>query len=362
MAMRSAEEVARLVLLGAATLALAWVLSPFSGAVLWSIVFAIVFAPLHQRIQRVMSPSHAALATILIVLVAVIVPLSFITASLLSELTAVVKRLQSGEYDLARHITRVRDVLPDWAARGLDEMGFSSVRDWIVAGVRRSSQSLAGQAMRFGQSTFDIVVSVLIMLYLLFYLLLDGRRLSGLIGEAVPLPSHQWRVLTGRVATVVRSVVKGIFVTAIFEGLLGSLMFWIVGVRPALLLGALMAILTLLPLLGPALVWLPVAIYLLVVGAVWQAAFLVACGVAVIGLVDSLMRPHLVGRDPLMPNYLVLISTLGGIVIFGGNGVILGPTIAAIFVACWSVFSRRRAAEGPGAQTWHGGGSTRDDE
>ena len=101
----------------------------------------------------------------------------------------------------------------------------------------------------------------------------------------------------------------------------------------ALLAGVLMTILSLLPAVGAGLVWAPVAIWFLVNGAVWQGLALIAWGVLVIGLIDNLLRPILVGRETRMPDYVVLISTLGGLVVFGLNGFVLGPAIAAMFIA-----------------------------
>ena len=119
-------------------------------------------------------------------------------------------------------------------------------------------------------------------------------------------------------------------VVAILQGTLGGLMFWFLGIRAALLWAALMALLSLLPAVGAALVWFPVALYLLATGAIWQGLVLIAFGVLVIGLVDNLLRPLLVGTDIKMPDYVVLLSTLGGIEIFGMNGIVLGPLIAAM--------------------------------
>ena len=135
---------------------------------------------------------------------------------------------------------------------------------------------------------------------------------------------------------------KATIVVAVLQGALGGLIFWFLGIRAALLWAVVMAFLSLLPAVGAALVWLPVAIYFLVTGAVWQGLVLIAYGVLVIGLVDNLLRPFLVGSDTKMPDYVVLISTLGGIEIFGLNGIILGPVIAAMFIVVWDICSASR--------------------
>jgi predicted PurR-regulated permease PerM len=120
---------------------------------------------------------------------------------------------------------------------------------------------------------------------------------------------------------------------------LGGLAFWFLGVQGALLWGVLMAFLSLLPAVGAAIVWAPVSIYFLLSGAIWQGVSLIVFGVCVIGLVDNILRPMLVGKDTKMPDFIVLISTVGGMALLGLNGFVIGPVIAALFMALWSLFS-----------------------
>jgi predicted PurR-regulated permease PerM len=126
---------------------------------------------------------------------------------------------------------------------------------------------------------------------------------------------------------------------AIAQGALGGLIFWILGVQAPLLWAVVMAFLSLLPAVGAAIVWAPVAVYFLVTGSVWQGVVLIAFGVFVIGLVDNVLRPVLVGKDTKMPDYVVLLSTVGGMALFGLNGFVIGPVIAALFIAAWDLFS-----------------------
>ena len=140
---------------------------------------------------------------------------------------------------------------------------------------------------------------------------------------------------------------KGTVVVAVIQGILGGLIFWMLGVEGALLWGLLMGFFSLVPAVGTAIVWLPVAIYLLVTGAIWQGLVLIGCGVFVIGLVDNLLRPILVGQDTRMPDFLVLIATLAGLELFGLNGFIVGPVIAALFLAVWKIIGEQRGGEVP---------------
>jgi predicted PurR-regulated permease PerM len=121
---------------------------------------------------------------------------------------------------------------------------------------------------------------------------------------------------------------------AAMQGVLGGIIFWLLQIPAPVLWGVVMAVVSLLPI-GSALIWLPVALYLLVTGAVWQGFILIAYGVLVIGLIDNLLRPFLIGVDTNLPEYVILISTLGGISIFGLNGFVIGPVIAAMFIVAW---------------------------
>ena len=144
---------------------------------------------------------------------------------------------------------------------------------------------------------------------------------------------------------MVRATVKGNIVVAVIQGTIGGVIFWALGIKGALLWGTLMAFLSLLPAVGSALVWVPAAGYLLLTGALWRGLILVLVGVLVIGLIDNVLRPILVGKDTRMPDYVVLVSTLGGISIFGINGFVIGPLIAALFIAAWTLFRDEQAAE-----------------
>jgi predicted PurR-regulated permease PerM len=145
--------------------------------------------------------------------------------------------------------------------------------------------------------------------------------------------------LFNKFAVVIRATVKGNLVVAILQGGLGGLIFWVLGIQAPILWASLMTVLSLLPAVGAAVIWLPVAIYLMASGEVGKGIGLILFGALVISVVDNLVRPTLVGKDTKMPDYLVLVSTLGGISVFGINGFVLGPVIAAIFISVWNIFS-----------------------
>ena len=176
------------------------------------------------------------------------------------------------------------------------------------------------------------------MLYMLFFLLRDGESLARTLRNAVPQAPEHKRELISKFTTVIRATVKGNVLVAVTQGALGGLIFWFLDIPSALLWAVLMAFLSLLPAVGAGIVWGPVAIYFLLSGSIWQGVVLGLFGVFVIGLVDNVLRPILVGKDTKMPDYLILISTLGGLGIFGLNGFVIGPLIAALFIASWGLY------------------------
>jgi predicted PurR-regulated permease PerM len=212
------------------------------------------------------------------------------------------------------------------------------LRDRVARGALEGSQFLATKAFAIGQNTFEFVVGFFVMLYLLYFFLRDGPELVRTVRSAVPLAEGLKRRLQIKFTRVVRATVKGNIAVALVQGALGGLIFWVLGISSPLLWGVLMAFLSLLPAVGCGLVWGPVALYLLARGELWQGVTLILFGVLVIGLVDNLLRPILVGKDTRMPDYLVLISTLGGLTLFGLNGFVIGPLIAALFIASWDIY------------------------
>jgi predicted PurR-regulated permease PerM len=332
-----------LLLLALVTCAFIYILLPYSGAVFWGVVLAILFAPLYRRLllRTNRKPTVAALLTLALIIVMVILPLSLISASLVQQALVVYGKVSSGQIDFGAYFLRIVHSLPQWIVNLLerfDVTDLASLQQKLSQGAAQASQTVARQALAIGSKTFDFLVGMFVMLYLLFFLLRDGQSLATRIKHAFPLSSKYKQRLFNNFTTVIRATVKGNVLVAAAQGALGGLIFWFLGVEAPLLWAVVMAFLSLLPAVGAAIVWAPVAIYFLVTGAVWQGVVLIAFGVIVIGLVDNVLRPVLVGKDTKMPDYLVLLSTLGGMALFGLNGFVIGPVVAALFIACWDLF------------------------
>ena len=341
------EKKALLLLLVAVSLALVWILLPLYGSIMWGAIIALLFSPLYRRLLPRLKQQHTptALLTILIVLVIVILPFALVTASLASEVTLIYERMQSGEVNPAHYFRGVFAALPDWTTSLLDRFGlvdFDILQRRLSAALAQASQFFATQALSIGQHTFDFVASLFITLYLAFFLIRDGESVMNAVQRAIPLTYTHKQELLEKFTTVIRATVKGNLLVAAIQGALGGLAFWFLGVTGPLLWAVLMAFLSLVPAVGAGLVWLPFALYFLITGALWQSFALAAYGILVIGLVDNLLRPLLVGKDTRMPDYVVMITTLGGMAVLGINGFVVGPTIAAMFIAVWHIYTTTR--------------------
>lgn len=344
---RSLQHHAFLSLLIVVTLTFAWILVPFYSAIFWGVVLAILFAPLQRRILKItwQRRNLAALATLLLFLIAVFIPLSLIVASLLQEGAFQYEKILSGQLDFGSYFQQILTSLPAWISNLLAKFGLidmASMKQAISTATTQGSQFIATKALNIGQSTAGFMMSIGIMLYLLFFLLRDGVALADRIKLAIPLHSEQKQQLFNKFATVIRATVKGNIVVAATQGALGGMMFWFLDIQGALFWGVLMATMSLVPLVGAGLIWAPVAFYFLITGATWQGVTLALFGIFVIGLIDNILRPILVGKDTQMPDYVVLVSTLGGISIFGLNGFVIGPVIAALFIASWDLFASEK--------------------
>lgn len=331
------------ILLGVVSIAFIWILLPFYGAVFWAVILGILFAPMQRRLQLKLGWQRnlTSLLTLSICLVIAILPVIILSVLLVQEGAAVYQRIESGELDIAGYVAQIKHSLPPYFQHLMDRFGLGGLegmREKIVKSAMTEGQALATQVFVFGQGTFDFIVGFFIMLYLLFFFLRDGAELARKVRAAIPLEEQQKRRLQLKFNRVVRATVKGNLLVAITQGALGGLIFWALDIPSALIWAVLMAFLSLLPAVGAGIVWGPVAAFFLFTGVIWQGVVLGLFGVFVIGLVDNVLRPILVGKDTKMPDYLILISTLGGLAVFGLNGFVIGPLIAALFMSSWDIF------------------------
>jgi predicted PurR-regulated permease PerM len=336
-------------MLGAVSVAFVWILWPFFGAILWGVLLSVIFTPVYQALLARMPRWHnvASSATVLLIAILVVVPLTIIAGALVQEASSLVNRLQSGELDVQRLLLALRSSLPESVKNLLTHIetaSITSLREWLSTALMQAGQYIASHVVSVGQVTVTFLINVFVMMYLLFYLLRDGGTLLAYVQRAIPLPPEQQHVLLSTFTATIRGTLKGVILVAVVQGVLVGLIFSVLGLATPALWGAVMAALSVLPPFGSAVVWAPAGIYLLLTGSVLKGFVLLFLSTLVVGTCDNILRPILVGKDVKMPNYIVLFSSLGGIAIFGINGFVVGPLMAALFLAAWDMHFQVREA------------------
>jgi predicted PurR-regulated permease PerM len=342
MRIRNLEGRVFLVIVLLTTAIFLWMVRAFLMPVFWAAVFAILFRPVHLRLAELLRGRTviAALLTTLLVVFAVLIPVGLIIASVAQQALALYQQIASGAIDLSAPVVWVEQYLPRLMGV-LAEYGIGTAQVYgaVQSTAIAVTQWFAGQALTIGQNIVMVTLMFVLMLYFLFFFFRDGDRLVQAAIRALPMGDERERQLFRKFAEASRATVKGTLVIAVIQGTIGGILFAVVDIQAALFWGVVMGILSLLPAVGPALVWGPAAIIQFVTGGIWQGILLVVAGTIVIGLVDNVLRPILVGREIRMPDYLILLTTLGGISAFGLAGFVLGPIIAALTLVLWEMFS-----------------------
>jgi len=337
------EQRSFLILLILVSIAFGFILEPFWGAIFWACAVTVIFAPMQRWVLGKIGekPNTAAAITLFICMAIVVIPVIFLSMAFVSEGVQFYQRVEAGEIDPRQILQQLREAFP-WVDQLLVEFGIdtNNLKERISQGLVAATQFLAKETFTIGQNTFSFLISLALMMYLTFFLLRDGSHLIQLIVKALPLGDEREHALFQKFAEVTRATVKGNLVVAIVQGALGGFIFWILDIPGPLLWGVVMAFLSLIPAVGAAIIWFPVCLYLYATGSWISATVLLAYGAIVIGLADNVLRPILVGRDTKLPDYVVLFSTIGGISLFGINGFVIGPLVAALFMATWQIFMK----------------------
>jgi predicted PurR-regulated permease PerM len=207
--------------------------------------------------------------------------------------------------------------------------------------------SLVADGLAAGaKSTAEFLLLLFIMLYAMFNFLVDGRTILDTVLRFTPLSDDEKVLLLQTFTSVGRATLKGTLVIGIVQGALGGLAFWAAGIGGALFWAVVMAVASVVPSVGTALVWVPAVGYLILNG---QAAAAVGVGLwcaIVVGTIDNLLRPLLVGKDTEMPDLLVMLTTLGGLALFGPVGILTGPIVGALYMTLWRLWGRAVDANG----------------
>ncbi|PKP95152.1 MAG: AI-2E family transporter [Alphaproteobacteria bacterium HGW-Alphaproteobacteria-14] len=336
-----------LIILAVVSLLMAVIILPFAQPLLWAGLAAIMFQPLYRNILRRMGGRRnpAAGVSLLVIFFVVMVPALWIAALVAQQAIRLVAALQQQPVDLAALFNSVYGVLPSTAQEAIDRSGWAdmaNVQTRIQELLSESAGMIASQAVSIGSGALGFLLSFGVALYVMYFLLRDGERIGRTVLRAIPVERSIAERLAERFLGIVRATIKGTGVVALVQGALGTITLMIAGVPSALLFGVIMAIFALVPVIGSGAVWLPAGLYLLLIGDYWQGLFVLLTGFFIISSADNVLRPILVGRDTGIPDWIILITTLGGISMAGFSGIVLGPLVAGLFLASWSILREQR--------------------
>jgi predicted PurR-regulated permease PerM len=353
----SRSRLARWVALVAATvvaLYLCWaMLQPFIEVLLWAVVLVIVFMPVHRRVRaRVGSPGWSAMLSCLLVVVVILVPLTLVTLAIVREMTHIAQALQPKPGDAGATQTGLAGLLDpnspyvgralNWVGQYVDLEQFNS-QEFIAERLKSLGGAIAGRTLGFVGGAVGFVVEIFFVIFTMYYLFRDGERMREAVYNVLPLDDRKAHEIIDRTQEVISASVYGVLVIALIQGALGGLAFWALGLPSPLLWGVVMVFLSMIPMAGAFVVWVPAAIFLVLTGHWGKAIILTAWGALVIGSVDNFLRPKLVGEKTRLHELIIFFSVLGGLQVFGVIGLVLGPVIVAITIALLDVL---RQADG----------------
>lgn len=345
----SRSKVARWVGLVAATvvaLYLCWaMLQPFIEVLLWAVVLVTVFMPVHRRVRaRVGSPGWSAMLSCLLVVVVILVPLTLITLAVLREMTHIAQALQPKEGDAAQ--TGMAGLLDpnspylgralNWVGQYVDLEQLNS-EQLIAERLKSLGGAIAGRTLGFVGGAVGFVVEIFFVIFTMYYLFRDGERMREAVYSLMPLDDRKAHQIIDRTQEVISASVYGVLVIALIQGTLGGIAFWALGLPSPLLWGVVMVFLSMIPMAGAFVVWVPAALYLVATGHWGKAVMLTVWGALVIGSVDNFLRPKLVGEKTRLHELIIFFSVLGGLQVFGVIGLVLGPVVVAITIALLDV-------------------------
>jgi predicted PurR-regulated permease PerM len=308
-------------------------LQPFFNVLLWAAVLAVVFYPMHRRIlARTGRPTLSAVLSTLLVVVFILLPVTFITVAVVRELSGLATNLPDSFANFSIGSLPVVGRILDWAGQYI-HVDREAAQRFVVERAQTWGATLASSTLMVVGGAVGAIVQMVLVVFTLFYLFRDGERIRQAGYELLPIERVQAHDIAMRTREVIGATVYGVLVIAAIQGTLGTVIFSILGLPSPLLWGVVMFFLSMIPMAGAFLVWVPAAAFLALTGSYIKAAILVVWGLLVIGSIDNFLSPRLVGQRARLHELLIFFSVLGGLDVFGVLGLILGPVVVAITLA-----------------------------
>ena len=318
---------------------LCWLMiQPFVSVLAWASVLVIVFYPIHQRlVQRTKRPALSALISCLLVILTILIPVALVTVAVLNQLSGAVQSLQGAAVYLLDPNSPVSGRVLQWLGNYVDIEQIRSGQ-YLTEQLKGVSGQIAGRTLGIIGGVVGAIVQMFFVIFTMYYLFRDGDRIFDTVRDALPLERTQAISIMERARDVIGASVYGVLAIAVIQGTLGGLAFWALGVPSPLVWGVVMTFLSMIPMLGAFLVWVPAAIYLAATGHYVKALMLVLWGTLVIGMIDNFLRPVLVGSRTKLHELLIFFAVLGGLHVFGVLGIVMGPVVLAITMTLIEIF------------------------
>ncbi len=335
-----------LLLILGASLTLAYiVLRPFANILIIGVVLATLFYPVHRRLARICGARRtlAALLTTGLIFTCIIIPLFFFLGSLLAQGVQSVNALQArlastdfkalfGHDAIAPYMQWIEQHLPF-----LDVKKLALQADLIDIS-KNAGQILLDSGTKIVGNFFVLAMNFVILMFVLFFLIRDGERMLARLRYLLPLTTEQENRIFRQLDDIAKSVILGAFVIALAQGAAGGVGLFIVGIQP-FFWGFMMGFASLIPVVGTAVIWLPVSLYLILTGE-WQwGVFLIAWGILVVSSIDSVIRPLVMQNRSKMSTFWVFLSIIGGLKFFGALGILYGPLILGLAMVMLSLYA-----------------------
>ena len=330
-----------LLLLALITVLFFWLIRDYLMSVFWAIVLSLIFQGLFIKINIFLKGrrSLASILTVLIAVILIITPLAILGYMMLNETKGIANIFANG-INIQQHLETLQSKLPyDTATYERYGIGPSQVAEKIDHYLAHGADSFLNYFLELVHSTVVLTLNFILMIFMFYFFMKDGNKLIKKSLWVMPVRDYQMHEIITKFEKVTKATIKGSLVVALIQGVLGGFIFWLVGIQGALLWGAIMILASLLPA-GTALVWVPWSIVLFMNGKPSEGIVLIVFGIGVIAVIGNVLRPLLVGKDTKLPDYLILLSILGGLAGFGVSGFIIGPIIAALFVTLWEIMGK----------------------
>ncbi len=316
------------------------IVSPFLLPIAWAIVFSVVFYPIYVFLSKYIKvKSIASSITVLIILVAIIVPITYLSFLLIGELE------KFGDYTNSAGLQSVRDLFEKMKASSHFEklssligQGNMPTYDQFMDNIKKIGSILAANLSIRITNIISAAINFLFMIFTIFFLFKDGPGFLRKLKDYLPFNEEQKTRLATQMKDMIVSTVYGGVAVAVIQGLLGGIAFYVIGINSPVLWGIAMSVMSFVPLVGTLAVWGPTSVYLIIQGDYMNGIGLVLYGIFVISMVDNILKPLIIGSRTKMPTIVIFFSVLGGIKAFGIIGLIMGPLIMAVFVSVFEIF------------------------